>query len=313
MKHSIVTVLLVWLLSNPASAEGTARDWFDRMVQAAREQNYEGVLMYGNQRQWDAMSVRHALIDGQEYEHLEQLTGAPREQLRHGERVACRHNEPSGMHPQPLQNPLHGFLSGHDFSGQYELTLGNSDRVAGRFTRQLLLQPKDSHRYAMRLWLDQKTALLLRSDLLDERQQVLERFQFASIRIGVPVTAAAFSTGSSFHPLELQTAHNNQSVSWSPQWLPDGFERLAAVEQGNVIRLLYADGLTAFSVFIDALPQPAAGMDQQWGATSAVVRLVEHSPGMMRRVTAVGELPAATLLQIVQSVRPEMSPEAEQE
>ncbi len=315
--RSWATLLLVWLCSSQTSAEGTPRDWFERMVQAAREQNYEGVLVYGNQRHWDSMAVRHAVIDGQEYEHLQQLTGAPREQIRQGSVTDCLLDDPDRVHPQPLQNPLHSFLSGHDFSAHYVLTLGDAGRVAGRFARQLWLQPTDSHRYTMRLWVDQKTALLLRSDLLDERHQVLERFQFAHIDIGADIPLASFVPGEHAHRLSAPVVHQHTPVSWSPGWLPPGFEPVAATEHGNVIRLMYADGVAAFSLFIDAMPNPLSAMDQQWGATSAVVRVVrpmaEQDVGESRRVTAVGELPAATLVRIVQSVAPVNTPEAIQE
>ncbi|QQD22124.1 MucB/RseB C-terminal domain-containing protein [Venatoribacter cucullus] len=298
IKHALLMLSL--LLAAQASADGSsAYDWFGRMVQAAREQNYSGVLLYGNQRHWDSLAVQHALQDGQEYERLQRLTGAPLEQLRQGEQVFFL-NPAVG---QPLQNPLHSFLPGPDLRDQYELTLGGNDRIAGHYARLIVLQPKDQHRYAMRLWLEQKTALLLRSELLDERQQVLERVQFAQLEIGSIMPAELFTRPAS-EPVPPAPSYPDDDVSWQPDWLPAGFSRLAARQQGDDIQLLFSDGLAAFSVFVDRPAATIAPLQKRWGATAAVVQQVKNEAGESRRVTVVGELPATTLQKIAGSVQP---------
>lgn len=297
IKHALLMLALLW---GPfASADGSAYDWFDRMVQAAREQSYSGILVAGNQRHWDSLLVQHTLHNGAEYERLQRLTGAPLEQLRQGEQVFLL----TPNNGQPLQNPLHSFLSGPDLREQYELTLGGSDRIAGHFVRLIVLQPKDQHRYAMRLWLEQKTALLLRSELLDERQQVLERVQFAQLEIGSMMPAELFIRPD-MAPVPPAPAYQNDAVSWQPNWLPTGFSRLAARQQGDDIQLLFSDGLAAFSVFVDRPAAAIAPLQRRWGATAAVVQQVQDEQGERRRVTVVGELPATTLQQIAGSVQP---------
>ena len=144
----------------------------------------------------------------------------------------------------------------------------------------------------------------MRSDLLDERQRVLERIQFAQVTIGQPADTDAFSADLPWQSLPAPQGYEQALVSWRPFWLPDGFTLLAAAEHDDTIRLLYADGLAAFSVFIDAQTDLFSSLDRRWGATSAVVRLVQNDQAGARRVTAVGELPAATLEKIIQSVRP---------
>lgn len=296
IKHALLMLALLW---GPfASADGSAYDWFDRMVQAAREQSYSGILVAGNQRHWDSLLVQHTLHNGAEYERLQRLTGAPLEQLRQGEQVFLL----TPNNGQPLQNPLHSFLSGPDLREQYELTLGGSDRIAGHFVRLIVLQPKDQHRYAMRLWLEQKTALLLRSELLDERQQVLERVQFAQLEIGSKMPASLLVPPAAEPVAPAATPHDDE-VSWQPGWLPAGFSRLTARQQGDDIKLLYADGLAAFSVFVDRPATAIAPLQRRWGGTAAVVQQVQNEAGERRRVTVVGELPVTTLQKIAASVQ----------
>ena len=49
---------------------------------------------------------------------------------------------------------------------QYELREQGSDHVAGREAQVLLLRPRDEHRFAQRLWIDSRTGLMLRADVL---------------------------------------------------------------------------------------------------------------------------------------------------
>ena len=51
--------------------------------------------------------------------------------------------------------------------------------------------PRDEDRFGYRLWLDEETRLLLKSELIDAEGNALEIFQFNSIVIGDEVDPAA--------------------------------------------------------------------------------------------------------------------------
>ena len=118
IKHALLMLALLW--GPLVSADGSAYDWFGRMVEAAREQNYSGVLLYGNPAPLGFSGGAARPAGRSEYERLQRLSGAPLEQLRQGEHIFLL--QPGAG--QPLQNPLHSFLPGPDLRQHYDLTLG---------------------------------------------------------------------------------------------------------------------------------------------------------------------------------------------
>ncbi|MAY15500.1 MucB/RseB C-terminal domain-containing protein [Thalassolituus alkanivorans] len=327
------------LLVLSTQAEEGARGWLERMTQAFQQQNYRGVLIYGDGQEWQTLAITHAVIDGVEQEKLQHLTGLPREMVRHGHDIVCIH--PGDHSPRlnsELSNPLHGFSRVMDIDdGQYHFTLGNVERIAGRFAQRLQVTPVDADRYGYQLWLDQVTGLLLRSDLLNHQQQVLERFQFAQIEIGPDIPATAFEPDDQGHKLTLYPVSpdheqiSTADIGWLPGWVPSGFHITAVIQAGSPqpqvaaeqkddsgamsklpVRLMYSDGLAAFTLFIDPVSQEhLPEMTSRWGATAAVVRYREHSSAeadgdnqSRLRVTVVGELPADTMIRIATSVVP---------
>lgn len=315
LKKWLGLALLAFSIANVQADQNDqiARHWLERMSEAAHSQNYEGVIVYGDPKHWDSFFIRHANIAGTEYEHLKQLTGAEIELLRRGDEVSCSHIEGHQQHHAVLNNPLRTVVPHANLNNYYDFLLGDRQRIAGRDARQIVLLPKDEHRFGISLWLDENSALLLRSDLFNFKRQVLERAQFAQIEIGEPIAAEEFTSTLPVHPLLNSLSQADiQAVSWQPTWLPVGFKITAATEQDGAVRIMYGDGLAVVSIFIDEIAGAVPVIQHQWGATSAVVRRVETAAGV-RRVTAVGELPVTTLLTIMQSVQPVLPLAIEQE
>lgn len=317
MKPRLLLPVLWCCVCSTVFADGSPQDWLERMSRAFREQNYQGILIYGDSRQWETMAVTHGMIDGVEHEKLRHLTGVPREVIRHGQDATCIH---PGEHGVPLNStlpaPLQKYGTSASVGDYYDFHLGGVSRVAGQYARELDIMPKDDQRYGYHLWLDQHSGLLLRSDMLDGNGQVLERFQFADVEIGNAIDPSAFEPDGGGHPLaqhpaETQDAFSRTDVTphWLPAWVPGGFEMTAAgtlPARGEgvlpALRLMYTDGLAAFTVFIDAVPSDALPeMVSQWGATAAAVRYRKHE-AQRYRITAVGELPPATMVRIASSV-----------
>jgi len=311
-----------------AVAEGSARDWLDQMKRAFKDENYQGVLIYGNDRHWETLSVTHGVIDGREHEKLHHLTGIPREVIRDGDKTYFIHPGDNGVSLNSgLPSPLQGIDSSADLSESYDFSLADVHRIAGRYARLLLISPKDNNRYGYRLWLDQDSGLLLRSEMLSERGHVLERFQFADVKIGLPLTEADFLPDTK-GPLLTEVAPDQptdkktESPAWLPEWVPAGFILVSAGEvlpdvdetkeiETEPLRLLYTDGLAAFTLFVDiAGTERMPEMVSQWGATSAAVRYHSYNENRYR-ITAVGELPSAAISRIAASVTRQQKTESQ--
>jgi sigma-E factor negative regulatory protein RseB len=283
----------------------------ERMSHAIREEGYRGVLVFGNNHDWHTLSIQHQMADGVEYEKVTHLTGAARQMVRVGNRMSFFPSAAGSPHPTPRK----GGLLDADLEGQLPLLTQNyhlvkgalAERIAGRDVVQIQVLPVDENRYGQNLWLDRDTGLLLRSDVVDEQHNVIERYQFASIDIGIESPLSDFAVPDDVETVSRPEQDLDQKTEtglpdWTPGWLPSGFSQASfqLLESGSV--LMYSDGLAAFSVFIDPINEDAMpDMSNRWGATSAVVRH-QSRDGVTYRITLVGEVPMATAKRIAWSV-----------
>ncbi|MCH2039516.1 MAG: MucB/RseB C-terminal domain-containing protein [Saccharospirillaceae bacterium] len=300
-----------------------ARGWLDRMSHAFKEQNYQGVLIYGDDQQWQTLKITHGVVNGVEHERLLHLTGEAREVVRKGHDITCIHPGENVMRLESHPNPLsQGFVhQSGAIDSYYHLGLEPGERIAGRATQKVLLSPQDRYRYGYRLWLDEDSGLLLRSDLVDAQGRVLERFQFAEIDIGQAIPSAAFEPEISGHRVVPHTTAQESSQSktqtpeWQLSWVPRGFmetasqvRRIGSADDvdGSLTTLMYTDGLAAITLFVDQADekQIMSGLSQQWGPTSAVVRYLTTDTGKYR-IAVVGEVPLMTAEKIAASVLPQ--------
>lgn len=305
----------------PVTLQGTPQQWLQRMDEAFVRHNYDGSFSYFTGADMASLRVVHMVIDGVQRERLVHLNGAPREIVRHGEDVSCIVMPGDDLLDMEVSMPAGPFARAYvrkfdDIADSYSLSFFGTDRMAGRSAIRLAVKPKDAHRFGYRLWLDEATALLLRSELIDADSKRLEIFQFTNITVGEQVQAQALepqtdATGMVSH---LTLASNRPvsatppEVRWHAGWLPPGFVMAAAEERRKnsnltpVSTLVYSDGVAAFSVFVESMPsEGAAAMVSRKGGTVAVTHLLESSSAK-HLVTVVGELPTPTAQRIARSI-----------
>ena len=169
-------------------------------IYAAQQQNYEGTFVYQRGATVQSSRITHAAARGDgEYESLESLDGKPRRMLRHDDDMFTFVPERHLCVVEKRQNkdsfPALLATSGDQVLSVYEPKMLGTDRVAGLDSQVIELDPKDSYRFAYKLWADAKTGLLLRAQTLDPDGQVLEQLSFSQVRIGGPVDKAAIANG----------------------------------------------------------------------------------------------------------------------
>lgn len=298
--------------------------WLMQMHRAFSELDYDGVFSFYGGDDLASLRVVHMELDGVQRERLVHLNGAPREIVRIGDEVACilmPGDDLLALEGSIPAGPFaRAFVRRYDqISDHYGLSFVGEDRVAGRQAMRIAVSPHDSDRFGYRLWLDKQTRLLLRSELIDGDGRRLEIFQFNQLALGEEVDARAVEpSGRDGSLVSHLTLAQDQSVAvaksamrWAAGWLPAGFSMAAADvrrtpgELKPVDTMMYSDGLAAFSVFIEDMPQKgAASMVSRKGATVAVTRVVADDPdNPMHLVTLVGELPTPTAQRIAQSIR----------
>lgn len=334
MTHRLLTavgaawlVVVMWAAPPTAGAAETPRQWLDDMNRAFSNLSYDGIFSYFSGQDLASLRIVHMVVDGEQRERLVHLNGAPREIVRRGDEVACivmpgdallelEESIPSGPFAR-------AFVRRYDrISENYGLSFFGEDRVADRAAVRVAVTPRDDDRYGYRLWLDKETRLLLRSELVDADGKRLEIFQFNQIRFGEAVDPALLEPegkdGSLVSHLTLATKEPEPvargDIAWEPGWLPDGFSMEAADTRRtpsslkSIDTMMYSDGLAAFSLFVEDMPERgAASMVSRNGATVAVTHMITDQQDEPYLVTLVGEIPTPTARRIARSVLPRRS------
>jgi sigma-E factor negative regulatory protein RseB len=321
----LLSMLSGVLLAGPLSAdvERSPTEWLDLMNRSFVETSYDGTFSYFSGDDLSTLRVVHTISNGVQRERLVHLNGAPREIVRNGDAVECimqpgdeilalESSIPSGPFARAFSRAF------EDLSKHYTLSLHGTDRVADRSAIRLAIMPRDVQRYGFRLWLDQDTGLLLRSELVDIEGTKLEIFQFATLEVGGPITEQDLTPQSGANSVKSHMSlapsapdAQRHAVNWHAEWLPDGFTMASSDNRRTpstakpVATLMYSDGLAAFSVFIEDMPEAGfSKLVSRIGATVAVSEIVTNAPGSTRHlVTVVGEIPTPIAQRIAQSIR----------
>jgi sigma-E factor negative regulatory protein RseB len=300
----------------PLLAMGQApAQWLERMAQAVELLNYEGTFIHMHDGSVESLYIIHRNDAGKVSERIVSMDGAGREIIRHENEVTCiLPDERSVLIEQRKQaNPLLGALPNYTdrLERHYSVTLFRRSRVAGRMTRVVGIKPRDSFRYGYRLWLDEATAMPLKSQMKDDNDEIVEQILFTSIAMPESIPPSALEPTIDtrgftwFRPPVDEETPVGQSVGWRAATVPSGFElsassvRAMAGSDYPVEHLVYSDGLAAVSVFIEdpkTRAEPMTGFARMGSANAFSLRLSG------RQVTAVGEVPRRTVESIATSL-----------
>ena len=295
-----------WFGENPDA-------WLKQMETALQTINYQGTFVYIHDDQAETMRVYHRVGPDGTRERLISLNGSAREVLRDDDEVKCilpddkavfvekRHDRGTVARGIPLNAASN--------TEHYEFQLLGTGRIAGRDARLVAINPRDELRYGYRLWLDQETGLPLRSELVNDEGQPIEKMMFTEITVGGEIADELLESsvpGEDFkwhvRTSDKETVlQNNSPVRFEK--LPAGYEIVRAEARGNgeepSYHLVLSDGLASVSVFAEPLQdgKPALAGLSRLGAVNAFgVRLPEH------HVTVVGEVPEETVAAIAEAV-----------
>lgn len=282
---------------------------FAKMSRVSHTLSYQGSFTYEHQHNptLQGFKVFHWVVDGVEFERLQYLSGPEREIVRSGQELTCL--PPGDQLLQGKLTQIGGHLAGLD--ELYQFQAHYVERVAGRLTTVLQVVPRDAFRYGYILSVDQETGLVLKSLMVDTNGRILERYQFVDLQLNPDISALEqLPAAKHQHIASTNIAPCNQTqaanpTEWLVHWVPQGFV-FVGQQKVDSIRdmLMYTDGLTTFSVFIEpANSTPPEGVGQRGATVLYMTKLVHQQ--QLYRVTVVGEIPAAAAEQIALAVRPQ--------
>lgn len=312
MKRGIAVLGLLLVVGN-AFAEGrqVSLDWLKIMAFAGHQTDYSGVFVYQYGSRVETSRITHVVEADGEYEKLECLDGPKREIIRHNGHVWEFHNhkvvrtssQGRGKFPSLLPEQLSAL------SANYQAAQVGMERVAGYDAQVILFQPKDNLRYAHKLWAHSASGLLLKASVLDEKRQLVEQYTFTQLQIGGIDRSWIKSTpvAARDHDRDKRAeAGEPVNSGWVVDALPTGFKKTMEIRRpmrgrhAPVIQLVFSDGLSAISVFIE----PDDGDDDDVsGLSSRGAMNLYHKLTNGHLVTVVGEVPARTVMQVADSLR----------
>lgn len=295
----------------PTAIPRDAASWLMRIHEAAYRRNYQGTLTVSSAGTVSSSRVAHYCEGGQQYEQIEALDGEPRSVLRHNELVHTLWPR-NRLALVEQRDPRVGFPAlpadaSRRVLESYELLPLGQDRIAGHEADVLLLKARDKARFSQRLWVEQRTGLLLRSDILADNGTVLESSAFSELRLDVRPRSDqlmnALRRVDGFRvvrPALVPTTLDTEG--WQLKTLPTGFREVSCARRdldplaGNhtpvVLQLIHSDGLTHVSMFIEPF------VPQRHAHETSLVTGATHTL-MLRRddhwVTVVGDVPPDTL------------------
>jgi sigma-E factor negative regulatory protein RseB len=304
-------VLAVLVAAHASGQE--AREWLDKMNRAVEELNYRGTFVHVLEGTTERLSIVHRHADGRSSERILSLDGIGREIIRQGDEVQCILPDQRVvlLEERKELSPLVAALPSYsaEIEQHYELALRATARVANRAAQMLEIKPRDEFRYGYVLWLDQETAMPLRSQLIDDKGSVVEQILFTEIELPSSIPAEALAatidtTGfTMLRPPESATL--TEGIPWRAAAVPGGFKLSVATQspiagsETPVEHLVYSDGLATVSVFIED-PNTKAEVSEGFstmGSTNAFSLTLRG-----RKVTAVGEVPRQTVRTIASSL-----------
>jgi sigma-E factor negative regulatory protein RseB len=281
------------------------------MADAYHSRTFEGRFLYMRGAEVSTLSLKHAVIDGKEYERLTHLTGRPTEVIRAGGKAVCIHPDSSvtllpdssGAAPFDLAQRLM-----RQVPGQYDVLLDGDGRVAGREAWRIRLAPLDDHRFGYRLWVDRDSRLLLKSEMVDGGALPLERIEFITLELEPGLTAEDFRMpvpASRDDPLPAQRAQ--AGIRLETGWLPGGFVDAARNDHQPVngrealTSVTYSDGLATFTLFVESGSRDTGEGISRMGPTVAITRRMNQDEDRYA-VTLVGEIPQHTAERILEGL-----------
>lgn len=310
-------LFLVACVSSVAqAAEQSALDVLQRMQNATQNINYHGTLVFLQDGQVQSMRVVHRADEKGQFERLINLNGVAREVVRKDDVVVCYMPESKEVmvSRQKFKGNVLAQLARNDFvhlQKNYRFTLESTDRVAGLEAQRILIQPKDNLRYGYRLWVSNKNAILLKSDLLNEEGDSLEQAMFADIAVVDRIPENLLkptSTGEGYTWYEREPDNDPPAIvdsDWTIEPLPKGFSvssRFRHQMPGASTpseHWVLTDGLANVSVYFEKLED---GQDAFEGVSPMGVVNAFGALKAKHQITVIGDVPAITVEQLAQSV-----------
>ena len=313
----VCALLIVSTSAWAVDSDPAALNLLKAMHGAGRQLNYQGTFVYVNNGKMESMRIYHRADAKGDHDRMVHLNGSTREVIRDGDKVTCILSDKKSVHVSKLDDGAQHILAAlpsnfSEFTQYYTFTLAGQDRVAGRATKVVHVDPRDKFRYGYRFWLDTENGLLLKSQVLAEDGVPIEQLMFTSIEVVREIAPELLKSelkGERYtvtEDMSEDAVGANAPLNWRVAHPPLGFQSTGhntrhLVEGGALTHhIVLSDGLASVSVYIeklDAGKKRFVGSSYMGAVNIHGVVVDEH------QVTVVGEVPAATVKMVADSIQ----------
>lgn len=306
---------VIFSLNAEAETEEDAWNLLQKTAVAGHVLSYHGIFVYENKSQHQAVQVKHVYDGRGEYSRNVTLDSQPRELFSQGrdlviyapheEKIIIKKRHAENLFPTVLPVKLDRLKS------SYSLHAAETDTIAGRSARLLLLIPKDNYRYSYKFWVDHEYGLLLKYEMIDANHQILETIVFNDIHlienIGLDWFQPQINHKKNYEMEEVVPVvpDAKPAQQWTIDKLPAGYAKIdqmkvmAHHKSAPMTQVIFSDGLASVSLFIEPLSDhtpPRVGTHQ-----TGYTHLYSNAKDG-HQITVVGEVPLAAVTKIGNAV-----------
>jgi sigma-E factor negative regulatory protein RseB len=306
----------------PDASAREVRAWLLRIHEAASQTNFQGTFVVSGAGAVSSARIAHFCEGPNQFERSEALDGQLRHVYRKNDVVTTLWpaSKTALVEQRGAMAEFPALLQAGDdhIADFYSVQSSGVDRIAGRDAKVIAVKSRDAHRYGYRLWSDQATGLLLRADVIGERNEVLESSSFSDVSIGVKPQPESVTQPMKrldgyrvVRPVLVSTRLDAEG--WTLRQAVPGFREVSCVRrpmqtaaestaaaQPQALQTIFSDGLTYVSVFIEVF-DPKRHSRPLGGSVGPTQTLMQQQGDWW--VTLVGDVPPATLRMFASSLQ----------
>lgn len=309
MKGLIIGVLTLISSAVSAAPVESALELLQQTNVASEKLNYEYYYIRVGKNSIDPIRYRHSSISGKEYGELTYLSGIMREIIRRNDEISYFEAglDPFTIPSEQIVAPLP--ILHTDFSrlkSLYSFVLLGRGREAGLPSQVVRISPKNGKGFSYILWLDDKSKLILRSDLVDEHGELIEQIRSIKLTVSSDITKEMNSLMTMKLPPVIKNLNRNKvNRPWQIAILPQGYYPVAHNSYNlldssrPVENHMFTDGLFSFAIYLSKADNLSM-QDQsvRHGRKTFYSKVVDGT-----EIVVVGEIPSEVAKDVANSVR----------
>ena len=307
---------ICFLFSYISTSYGNEDPWLiiDKAAQATKLLDYKGVFHTQHDKEIKSIEITHATNNDQEFIKMNVLDGSPGEVLSQGKTIYVYNTIDNNVIIQKRKKqrlfPAIFPSNTDSIKNFYRLSIGKSERIAGRLSQLVVLNPIDNFRYSYSFWLDKKTYLPLKMVVMDQVGNIIEQTSFTQISMIKDKSLDWFKP--EVDPLKNYIFNDQivgQGIAKEPFWtikkIPPGYKEVDFITKRtpgfNILshQLVFSDGLSYVSLFIKPI---ARGQKPKVGQVNLGVNYICARYQNGYQIMAVGSVPLSTCNNFSESI-----------